>query len=180
MPNPVPAFRESARRPPRWSGRRHRTPAIRSELSRCQPCSAGRQHHRYVLDDRRTRSKTLEVIREIIPSVRRVAVLPNSTDPFTKSFLKQIGIGAQIQGLEIQVIMIKGADEPIAAFASIKTNAADAVIVQPSLPRIFVPLRLVTSSAVLFLFNVIDTKALTCKFDIEFSHSLDPYRMSGL
>jgi ABC-type uncharacterized transport system substrate-binding protein len=136
MPNPVPAFRESARRPPRWSGRRHRTPAIRSELSRCQPCSAGRQHHRYVLGDRRTRSKTLEVIREIIPSVRRVAVLPNSTDPFTKSFLKQIGIGAQIQGLEIQVIMIKGADEPIAAFASIKKNAADAVIVQPSLPRI--------------------------------------------
>jgi putative tryptophan/tyrosine transport system substrate-binding protein len=32
--------------------------------------------------------------------------------------------------------MIKGADEPIAAFASIKKNAADAVIVQPSLPRI--------------------------------------------
>jgi putative ABC transport system substrate-binding protein len=81
-------------------------------------------------------SKTLEVIREIVPSVRRVAVLANSSDPFTKSFLNQMMIGAQAQGLEIQVIMVKSSDELVAAFASIKGNAADAVIVQPSLPRI--------------------------------------------
>src|SRR5256885_14749648 len=32
-------------------------------------------------------SKTLEVIQDLIPSARRVAVLANATDPFTKSFL---------------------------------------------------------------------------------------------
>src|ERR1700730_3038694 len=136
MPNPVPAFRESARRPPRWSGRRHRTSdpvgtGLVASLARPDGNITGTSSTTAELG-----SKTLEVIREIIPSVRRVAVLANSTDPFTKSFLEQIGIGAQTQGLEIQVIMIKGADEPIAAFSSIKKNAADAVIVQPSLPRI--------------------------------------------
>lgn len=80
-------------------------------------------------------SKTLEVIRDIIPSVRRIAVLANASDPFTKSFLEQIQLGGHALGLEIQTIMIKGADDLDAVFAAMKKNAADAVIVQPSLPR---------------------------------------------
>jgi putative ABC transport system substrate-binding protein len=80
-------------------------------------------------------SKTLEVIRDIIPSVRRVAVLANATDPFTKAFLEQVQLGGKALRLEIQTIMIKEPDELDAAFAAIKKNAVDAVIVQPSLPR---------------------------------------------
>ena len=79
-------------------------------------------------------SKTLEVIRDIIPSVRRVAVLANSTDPFTKSFLEQIRLGGQTLRLDIATIMITGPGELDAAFATIKKDATDAVIVQPSLP----------------------------------------------
>ena len=79
--------------------------------------------------------KTLEVVREIIPSVRRVAVLANATDPFTKTFLEQMQLGGQALRLEIQIIMIKAADELDPAFAAMKGNATDAVIVQPSLPR---------------------------------------------
>ncbi|MGZ3360832.1 MAG: ABC transporter substrate-binding protein, partial [Xanthobacteraceae bacterium] len=80
-------------------------------------------------------SKTLEVIRDIIPSVQRVAVLANSTDPFTKSFLEQIRLGGQTLRLDIATIMITGPGELDAAFATIKKDATDAVIVQPSLPR---------------------------------------------
>ncbi|MGZ3285623.1 MAG: ABC transporter substrate-binding protein [Xanthobacteraceae bacterium] len=80
-------------------------------------------------------SKTLEVIRDIIPSVRRVAVLANATDPFTKSFLEQIRLGGQALRLDIATIMITGPGELDAAFATIKKDATDAVIVQPSLPR---------------------------------------------
>jgi putative ABC transport system substrate-binding protein len=80
-------------------------------------------------------AKTLELVREFIPSVQRVAVLANATDPFTQSFLKQMQSGGQTLGLEIQTIMIKEADELDAAFAAMKQNALDAVIVQPSLPR---------------------------------------------
>ena len=80
-------------------------------------------------------SKTLEVIQDLIPSARRVAVLANATDPFTKSFLEQIRLGGQALRLEIQTIMIKTGDDLDAAFVAIKKGAADAVIVQPSLPR---------------------------------------------
>jgi len=80
-------------------------------------------------------SKTLEVIRDIIPSVQRVAVLANSTDPFTKSFLEMIRLGGQTLRLDIATIMITGPGELDAAFATIKKDATDAVIVQPSLPR---------------------------------------------
>jgi putative ABC transport system substrate-binding protein len=80
-------------------------------------------------------SKTLEIVREILPSVRRVAVLANATDPFTKSFLEQLRLGGQALHLEIEVVMIKSADELDPAFAFMKKNATDAVVVQPSLPR---------------------------------------------
>jgi putative tryptophan/tyrosine transport system substrate-binding protein len=80
-------------------------------------------------------SKTLEVIRDIIPSVRRVAVLANATDPFTRSFLEQMQLGGETLRLEIQIIMVRTAEELEPAFATIKNNAVDAVIVQPSLQR---------------------------------------------
>jgi putative ABC transport system substrate-binding protein len=81
-------------------------------------------------------AKTLEVLRDMLPGVRRVAVLANATDPFTKSFLEQIQLGAQALRLEIRTIMIRQPDELDAAFTAIKKEAADAVVVQPSLPRV--------------------------------------------
>jgi putative tryptophan/tyrosine transport system substrate-binding protein len=80
-------------------------------------------------------SKTLEIVREIIPSVRRVAVLANATDPFTKSFVEQLQLGGKAMRLEIEIVMIKATDELDSALAALKKNATDAVVVQPSLPR---------------------------------------------
>jgi putative ABC transport system substrate-binding protein len=80
-------------------------------------------------------AKTLEVIRDIVPSVRRVAVLANATDPFTPSFLAQIEQGGRTLRLDIQTIMINASEELVAAFAQMKASAVDAVVVQPSLPR---------------------------------------------
>jgi putative ABC transport system substrate-binding protein len=81
-------------------------------------------------------AKTLEIIRDMLPAVRRVAVLANANDAFTKSFLEQVRAGAQAVHLDIQIIMIKQPDDLDTAFAAIKNDAADAVIVQPSLPRV--------------------------------------------
>jgi putative tryptophan/tyrosine transport system substrate-binding protein len=81
-------------------------------------------------------AKTLEVLRDMLPAVRRVAVLANTNDPFTGSFLEQIRLGAQALRLELAVIMIAQPDELDAAFATIRNDAADAVVVQPSLPRL--------------------------------------------
>lgn len=81
-------------------------------------------------------AKTLEVIHDLLPAVRRVAVLANATDPFSKSFLEQMRHGAEALHLEIRSIPIERADELDAAFATIKNDGADAVVVQPSLPRV--------------------------------------------
>jgi putative ABC transport system substrate-binding protein len=79
--------------------------------------------------------KVLELIREMLPSTRRVAVLANAADPFTKPFVGQIQMGGQSLGMAIQAIMIGGIGDYDAAFAAMKNERADAVIVQPSLPR---------------------------------------------
>lgn len=81
-------------------------------------------------------AKTLEVLRDMLPTVRRVAVLANANDAFTKSFLEQMRLGAQTLHLDIQIIMIKQPGDLDEAFTSIKKKAADAVVVQPSLPRV--------------------------------------------
>jgi putative ABC transport system substrate-binding protein len=79
--------------------------------------------------------KTLELVREIIPSVRRVAVLANANDPFTKSFLEQLRPAGEALHLQIRVITVQRVEELDAAFSAMTRDAAQAVIVQPSLPR---------------------------------------------
>ena len=79
--------------------------------------------------------KLLELIRELIPKTKRVAVLANSADPFTKSFLRQILVASHTMSIEISSAMIRETAEFGAAFADIVKRRADAVIVQPSLQR---------------------------------------------
>ena len=79
--------------------------------------------------------KSLELIREILPSASRVAALADPTNPFTKPFLEQIQLAGRTMGIEIQVVMVRGTEEFDAAFAEMERNRMDAVIVQPTLPR---------------------------------------------
>jgi len=79
--------------------------------------------------------KTLDLLREIVPSLRRVAILANAADPFTKSFLAQFEAGGRALGIALKTIPVRGADEFVDAFGEISQWGADAVIVQPSLPR---------------------------------------------
>ena len=80
-------------------------------------------------------AKTLELIREVLPSVRRVAVMANAPDPFSIPFIQQIEDGGGTLGIAIQTIKVRSAAEYDAAFASMIKEHADAVIVQGSLPR---------------------------------------------
>ena len=79
-------------------------------------------------------AKSLELIREIIPTARRVGVLGNASDPFVKSFLEHIQQAAPMVRLEVQPIMIRGDDELEGAFAAMARERSDAVVVQSSLP----------------------------------------------
>jgi putative ABC transport system substrate-binding protein len=79
--------------------------------------------------------KSLELIREIIPSARHVAALADPKNSFTKPFLEQIHLAAQNLGIEIEVVMLPAIDKFDAAFAEMMTKHVDAAIVQPTLPR---------------------------------------------
>jgi putative ABC transport system substrate-binding protein len=70
----------------------------------------------------------------MLPSARRVAVLANVTDPFSKPFLKQIQLGAEATGTAIKPIRINNNEEFESAFAAMERDRPDAIIVQPSLP----------------------------------------------
>jgi putative ABC transport system substrate-binding protein len=79
-------------------------------------------------------AKFVELIREMVPSAHRVAVLANAPDPFSKVFVKQIQLAGEATGTAIDPIMIHSAEELDAAFPSMERSRPDAVIVQPSLP----------------------------------------------
>jgi putative tryptophan/tyrosine transport system substrate-binding protein len=79
-------------------------------------------------------SKSIDLIREIMPSARRMAALANAPDPFSKSFLGQILLAAKAAGTAIDPIPIHNLGELEAAFAAMGAKRPDAAIIQPSLP----------------------------------------------
>lgn len=79
-----------------------------------------------------TGAKTLELIREMMPSTRRVAVLANATDPFSKVLVELIENGGRTLGIAIQTIRVHGVEEFDGAFAAMVREQADAVIVEGS------------------------------------------------
>jgi putative ABC transport system substrate-binding protein len=80
-------------------------------------------------------AKTLELIREMLPSTRRVAVLVNPADPFSRPFVEQIELGGRTLDIAIRIFMVRGAEELDAIFTAMNKEQVDAIIVQPSLPR---------------------------------------------
>ena len=88
-------------------------------------------------------AKRVELLREVVPSMRRLAVLLNTEDPFNKPFLAQIQASAGTLAIEVVPIAATMADlEP--AFAELQSRGADTVIVQPSLPLAAMAARLRT------------------------------------
>jgi putative tryptophan/tyrosine transport system substrate-binding protein len=80
-------------------------------------------------------AKNIELIRDVLPSARRVAVLANATDPFTKPFLAHIELAARTLAIEIAPIMLRPGEEFDAAFEDMRREQVDAVFIQPSLLR---------------------------------------------
>jgi putative ABC transport system substrate-binding protein len=79
--------------------------------------------------------KSLELIREVLPSARRIAALADPTNPFSKSFLEQIHLSARAIGSDIHVATVRNEAEFDAAFEEMKRQRVEAVVVQPTLPR---------------------------------------------
>ena len=79
-------------------------------------------------------AKLVELFREALPRLSRLAALCNSADPFSKPFLKNIRAAGNAQQVEIAPFMVAGGPELDPAFPAMVEQKVEAVIVQPSLP----------------------------------------------
>jgi putative tryptophan/tyrosine transport system substrate-binding protein len=78
-----------------------------------------------------TAGKSVELFRDMLPSISRVAALANPADPFTTPFLEQVQRAGRTTGIRIEpVAMVRGPEEVEAAFATIAQHGAEAVVVQ--------------------------------------------------
>jgi len=76
--------------------------------------------------------KRLDLLREIIPGLTRVAVVAAKTDPFTGSFVQDLQAGAARLGLQLHPVMVEGPGGFEDAFAVISSAGDQAVIIQPN------------------------------------------------
>jgi putative ABC transport system substrate-binding protein len=79
-------------------------------------------------------SKNLEVIREILPTARNVAVLTNPSDPFSKPFLEQILKGAKAAGFDIRSVMVRRSEDLEGTFAAMSRERVEAILGQAGFP----------------------------------------------
>src|SRR5262249_56203786 len=73
--------------------------------------------------------KRLELLKQAVPAVTRVAVLANPADPFSAPELQATQVAAQALGVQLQVVEIQSPDAFDGAFATITKAGADAVFI---------------------------------------------------
>jgi putative ABC transport system substrate-binding protein len=78
--------------------------------------------------------KEVQLIRDVLPSARRVVAFCNEPDPFSVPFRHQLEKAALANGLKLEAVMIKGPAELEPAFKKLAAHLPDALVVQPSLP----------------------------------------------
>jgi putative ABC transport system substrate-binding protein len=80
-------------------------------------------------------AKNLELILQIVPSAKHVAVLVNAADTFAKTFLEQNQLAARSLGIELRAFTVRSGEPQDAAFEEVVKARVSALIVQPSLPH---------------------------------------------
>ena len=73
--------------------------------------------------------KRLELLKEIVPKLSRVAIFEISSNPGNALALKEIGLAAKVLGLKLQTLDILGPQDIDSAFQAAGKERADAVLV---------------------------------------------------
>lgn len=79
--------------------------------------------------------KSVELFRDMLPSLQRVGVLGHATNPvYAKAMLDEVLLAGKRTGVEIQpVVMVRGPEDLESAFATFARERARALVVQGSL-----------------------------------------------
>lgn len=78
--------------------------------------------------------KIIELLKEMLPGVTRIAALCNAADPFSKPFRERTEAAGKANGVEVISLMVNEGAELDAAFPRMVAAKIAATIVQPSLP----------------------------------------------
>src|SRR5262249_21136963 len=100
-----------------------------------QLCAAGRERHRVVLLRPGVGRQSMELLKEAVPGVNRVAILWQPTAfaaPQGKALLKAAEVAAQTLGVRLQVVEAPGPDDFERAFAEMTRARANALVVLTS------------------------------------------------
>jgi putative ABC transport system substrate-binding protein len=76
--------------------------------------------------------KRLELLKEILPTISRVAVLFDSINPGNTLVIKETEAAARFLGLKLQMLEVRGSNDLANAFGVAKKNGARAIILLPS------------------------------------------------
>jgi putative ABC transport system substrate-binding protein len=80
-------------------------------------------------------AKNLELIAEMLPVARRVAVLVNADSLFGTTLLEHVQVAAQARNIDVKSFRVRESSEIEADFASFAEWKADALLVHPALPQ---------------------------------------------
>jgi putative ABC transport system substrate-binding protein len=83
-------------------------------------------------------AKQLELLTQVVPSVSRVALLRDPTHPFAAATVREAESAARSLRVQLQTIDVRGPDDFESAFAAIRRNRTDAILVPP---RMLLPYR---------------------------------------
>ena len=75
--------------------------------------------------------KRLELLKEVVPQVSRVAVLSNPSNPITPPLLRETAAAARDQGVQVQVVEVRDSSGLDRAFAAVTKGRAGALLVMP-------------------------------------------------
>ena len=100
---------------------RHRGGPAR-QRPRGEPRATGRQRHRTVDPVGGAAGKRLELLREVVPGLRRLAIMANGDNPRRVLEIGEVQAAARTLGLEVVTLEIRRAEEIAPAFDALKTS----------------------------------------------------------
>jgi putative ABC transport system substrate-binding protein len=74
--------------------------------------------------------KRIDLLRELIPGLKRLGLLTNSADPFAKPFIEEHRLAARKAGVQFHIVDVRRPEDIDAALSSMAKEGASAVIVQ--------------------------------------------------
>ena len=77
--------------------------------------------------------KQLELLKEVVPKLSRVAILGNSNEPANQNILKEIEVAARAISVRVQPLDVRGSKDLDLAFVRATKSHADGLIILPSL-----------------------------------------------